>query len=139
MSAILEAAGSTLVGAIVGGVLTYFASYTAAKWQFSKTMEFEREQDNRRREEQTRIEKEQSDLLFKDLVSEIKNNNDFLKTIKQILDDNLILTYEHWVSLLENSENLSFIHYESFIGSGLQKYQPHDWMQKIYYIYIEEP
>ena len=45
ISATLEAAGPTLVGALVGGVLSYFASYYAAKWQFSKTMEFEREQD----------------------------------------------------------------------------------------------
>ncbi|HTY90958.1 MAG TPA: hypothetical protein VMC84_07240 [Methanocella sp.] len=61
ISATIEAAFSTLAGALVGGVISYFASYFAAKWQFGKTMEFEREQDKIRREEQTRIEKEQKD------------------------------------------------------------------------------
>ena len=77
ITSIILAVGSALFGAIIGGGLTYYASFIAAKWQFGKTIDFEREQfkktiefersqDDDRREQQRKLEKEQSDLLFKE-------------------------------------------------------------------------
>lgn len=125
--------GSAFLGAIIGAILTYIVTFRVAKWQFcetvdferiqfGKTMEFERQQEDDRREQQRKLEKEQSDLLFSDVVREIKDNHTILERIKKILDYPS-LTYDNWLTIHELAEDLSFINFESYIGTGLQRYQ----------------
>ncbi len=135
ITSIILAVGSALFGAFLGGILTYVATFRIAKWQFEKTIDFERQQfketmaferkqDDDRREQQRILEKEQSDILFKELFREIKDNYTFLKQIKLTLDNNPSIIYDNWLTIQELAENISFINFESYIGTGLQKYQP---------------
>lgn len=135
ITSIILAVGSALFGAFLGGIVTYLTTFRIAKWQFGKTIDFERQQfketmaferkqDDDRREQQRILEKEQSDILFKELLREIKDNFTFLKQIKLTLDNNPSSTYDNWLTIQELAEDISFINFESYIGTGLQKYQP---------------
>ena len=146
ITSIILAVGSALFGAFLGGILTYVATFRIAKWQFEKTIDFERQQfketmaferkqDDDRREQQRILEKEQSDILFKELFREIKDNYTFLKQIKLTLDNNPSIIYDNWLTIQELAEDISFINFESYIGTGLQKYQPETVMDITQHLY----